>query len=84
MWIKRIAIFLLVVVCVALFMGAAYYEREGVIVKIDNEYIYIEDSRGYTWKYKGEGAIGDKVVMTMNSKSTSTISDDKVIAVRGR
>lgn len=83
MWIKRVTIFLLVVVCVALLAGAAYYERKGVIIKIDSEYIYIEDSCGYTWKYKGEGAIGDKVTLVLNSRGTTTISDDKIVKVRG-
>ena len=84
MWTKRIAILLIAIVCVVLLVSTTYYKREGVIVKIDNEYIYVEDACGYTWRYKGEGTIGDKVVMIMNSKSTSAISDDKVIAVRGR
>lgn len=84
MWTKRIAILLIAIVCVVLFVGTTYYEREGIIVKIDNEYIYIEDSCGYTWRHKGEGTIGDKVVMIINPKSASTISDDKIIAVRDR
>ena len=84
MWTKRIAILLIAIVCVVLLVSTTYYKREGVIVKIENGYIYIEDTCGYTWRYKGEGTIGDKVVMIMNSKSTSTIGDDKVVAVRGR
>ena len=84
MWTKRIAIVLIAIVCVVLLASTTYYKRDGVIVKIDNEYIYIEDTCGYTWRYKGEGTIGDKVVMTINSKSTSTIRDDKIIAVRDR
>ena len=84
MWTKQIAILLIAIVCVVLLVSTTYYKREGMIVKIDNEYIYIEDNCGYTWRYKGEGTIGDKVVMIMNSKSTSAIRDDKIIAVRDR
>ena len=61
------------------------YERKGEVVKSNRQEIVVVDLNGETWKVKAQGfKVGDKVVMTMREKGSTSICDDEVIDISKR
>lgn len=54
-----------------------HYTREATVTDINNEIIYVTDTKGYLWSFESsEFNIGDEVKMLMCANHTGDISDD--------
>lgn len=83
MWIKRIGLALLGIMCAVLLVSTATYKREATIVHMSSEYVEFEDTQGHIWRYDGEieGTYGDKVTLVMKSNGTTQIYDDEICKI---
>ena len=79
---KRAKVVIAILIVLGLYLAFTSlqtYKRYGVIIESNNQEVVIEDSLGYTWEAKATGFDeGDKVVMVMNDKGTSSIGDDEI------
>lgn len=82
---KKAKIFFACVLCFVfiLLMGAlGTYEREGVVVSSNGQEATIKDTCGHLWEVDIAGyKVGDKVIMSMHDRGTTSVYDDKVLRV---
>ena len=52
------------------------------IVSVENDNTLLEDTTGNVWSIKDNGySIGDKVIVTFDTKGTNSILDDEIIKI---
>lgn len=52
------------------------------VVSIENDDTLLEDTTGNVWSIKDNGySIGDKVIVTFDTKGTNSILDDEIIKI---
>lgn len=85
---NKIKAVILIVVLISSFCVCSYiehnYTREGIVTRIDNNIIQIEDTAENTWTYEtiDNFKIGDKVKLKMYDKCTATIKDDEIKSIK--
>ncbi len=85
---NKIKVVILIIILILSFCICSYiehnYTREGVITRIDNNIIQIEDTAENTWIYETTDnyKIGDKVTLKMYDKCTPTIKDDEIKSIK--
>lgn len=79
----KVVVFCILAVVFVLVMGTLNtYKRKGVVIASNWQEATIEDTCGHLWKVEVEGCkVGDKVIMSMHDRGTSSIYDDKVLKV---
>lgn len=54
-----------------------HYTREATVTNVQNEIVYVMDTKGYYWSFESANfIIGDKIEMLMCANHTGDISDD--------
>lgn len=57
-----------------------HYNRDGVVVSVENQLVSVEDKIGMVWEFYGDGyRVGDKVVMLMDNAGTDSVVTDDMI-----
>ena len=92
---ERIAIIIINVCILTFFCGLMYWgislkTKESPttrmmiakVVSVENDDTLLEDTTGNVWNIKDNGySKGDKVIITFDTKGTSSILDDKIIKI---
>lgn len=80
---KKIIIALAVITLIGLLYGCeSTYTRQATVIKSANGIVYCVDKQGNIWSYKGDSAIGQKVILKMYDNHTDSIKDDIVKGVK--
>lgn len=58
------------------------YTRQAAVTKCENGVVYCIDKQGHIWSYEGYATEGQKVILTMYTNHTDTITDDTIRGVK--
>ena len=61
-----------------------HYNREAMVISVENNIVTVEDEAGNEWVFVEDGwAVGDEVTLLMHTNTTeSDITDDRIISVK--
>lgn len=85
-----ISIFILMFFCGLMYCGINLKTKESLttrmmiakVISVENDDTLLEDTTGNVWSIKDNGySIGDRVIVTFNTKGTNSILDDKIIKI---
>lgn len=85
-----ISIFILMFFCGLMYWGISLKTKESLttrmmvakVISVENDDTLLGDTTGNVWSIKDNGySIGDRVIVTFNTKGTNSILDDKIIKI---
>lgn len=85
-----ISIFILMLFCSFMYWGINLKTKESLttrmmiakVVSVENDDTLLEDTTGNVWSIKDNGySKGENVIITFDTKGTSSILDDKIIKI---
>ena len=81
--IKILAGIVIAAVCLQFLMNANTYNRYGTVEIVDGTLCFVDDT-GHIWDHDDiyNYSIGDRVVVKMNDRGTTSIYDDEIIAIK--